>query len=109
MRRIAKRDVDNARAYAVSGMSNVITDIISILIIIFHIIFYFLYFHYVILHSLFNYSFTYLIPFCFFTVGFAKSLLDVGDDFERAIKAVPVSFDEKTDSVAVLKTLVEGK
>ena len=35
MRRIAKRDVDNARAYAVSGMSNVITDIISILSIIF--------------------------------------------------------------------------
>jgi molecular chaperone GrpE (heat shock protein) len=57
VRRIAKRDVENAKAYAVSG--------------------------------------------------FAKSLLDVGDDFERAIQAVPVG-DAVVDAEAVLKTLVEG-
>ena len=40
--------------------------------------------------------------------GFAKSLLDVGDDFERAIQAVPKDGQNTVDSVAVLKTLVEG-
>ena len=42
------------------------------------------------------------------STGFAKSLLDVGDDFERAIQAVPKDGQNAVDSVAVLKTLVEG-
>ena len=59
VRRIAKRDVDNARAYAVTG--------------------------------------------------FAKSLLDVADDFERALAAAPKAGAEGTaDAAASLKTLVTG-
>ena len=57
VRRIAKRDVDNARAYAVTG--------------------------------------------------FAKSLLDVADDFERALAAVPKSGAEG-DPAVTLKTLATG-
>jgi molecular chaperone GrpE len=59
VRRIAKRDVDNARSYAVTG--------------------------------------------------FAKSLLDVADDLERALQAVPKQDSNASgDSAAALKTLVEG-
>ena len=40
--------------------------------------------------------------------GFAKALLEVGDDFERAIQAVPKGTEPIADPVAVLKVLVEG-
>jgi molecular chaperone GrpE (heat shock protein) len=42
-------------------------------------------------------------------IGFAKALLEVGDDFERAIQAVPKDGGKITDPEAVLKTLVEGQ
>ena len=40
--------------------------------------------------------------------GFAKSLLEVGDDFERAIQAAPQKGVAVADAEAALKTLVEG-
>jgi hypothetical protein len=40
--------------------------------------------------------------------GFAKSLLEVGDDFERAIQAAPQKGAAVVDAEAALKTLVEG-
>ena len=47
--------------------------------------------------------------FLFFVyLGFAKALLEVGDDFERAIQAVPTDGKAITDPEAVLRTLVEG-
>ena len=42
------------------------------------------------------------------SAGFAKALLEVGDDFERAIQAVPKGSEPIADPVAVLKVLVEG-
>jgi hypothetical protein len=40
--------------------------------------------------------------------GFAKYLLEVGDDFERAIQAAPQKGVAVVDAEAALKTLVEG-
>ena len=71
-----------------------------------------------LLHTFYNFFlenffdiFFYFIFFIFLFfvyLGFAKALLEVGDDFERAIQAVPTDGKAITDPEAVLRTLVEG-